>query len=275
MSHLGIVLVFASFGQVAGDDLPLATKALISKLLDDSKSKLPSVRASAYKSIGELGENGKSLRRQLCNGMLDTNIPVRQAAADSLNKIDPKMNKFALAVFIDRDWEQIRIVGEMKGEAEPLVSLINAVAASRMPIALGQTPDTKFAISNVRTCIDAMAKIAPEDAVANNAVIAMLTNTRPDLRACGVNNLAAMKNRKLALPTILKIAKTAGEFDSTRIQAIALTPILVDENTKVATRKVVDSLRFDASPGERHAVEVAVNALDEKTEKKAEKAEKK
>ncbi len=82
----GLAFALPTQARTAEDELPPETKALITKLKDEMKSKTVKIRVSAYTAMGELGEKAKSERRTLCMGMLDGNPLVQTAAADALKK---------------------------------------------------------------------------------------------------------------------------------------------------------------------------------------------
>lgn len=249
--------------QARSDDPTPETKALIAKLREDMKSKTVATRVAAYKSMGELGEKAKSQRRALCEGMLDTNPKVRTAAADSLKQIDEPMYKLALGIVIDRDDKDIRATGKLGAAGEPLTPIILSYATSVVPTASVKS----FAFQHerardvLRICIDTLVSIAPEDEGVNKAVLALLGNPHPDLRAHALKHIAALKNKKQALKGVLTIAGSSTDEPAVRAAAVTLLPQLVDENTGPPTKKALETLRFDTSEAVREAVAKSIEAI--------------
>ncbi|AMV25793.1 HEAT repeat protein [Gemmata sp. SH-PL17] len=247
----------------AEDDLTPETKALIAKLREDTKSKTIATRTSAYKALGELGEKAKGHRRILCEGMLDSNTSVRTAAADALKKVDEPIYKLALGIVIDKRDEHFRAAAKLGAHAEPLAPLILAHATALVPVASKEpgTIENGKARTSVCAAVGALAAIAPDDQRVNQAVIAMLGNPSVTLRECALGHVAPLKNKKLALKGVLTIAGAMTEGPVVRARAVALVPLLVDENTAPATKKTLTGLRFDTEGLVREAVAKALDDI--------------
>lgn len=251
-------------GRAAGaDEDPPEVRAIASKLKDDLKSKTAGVRASAYKAMGELGDKGRSLRRTMCEGMLDKNDAVKTAAADALKQVDPDMAKLALGIYINRDIRAVAEAGDLGEKGEPLTPLVFALATSYSPMASapGLTFEQREARRHLIICVNALVAIAPADLAVNKAVITMLSNPVPDLRAGAVGKVTLLKNRKAALPALLNLAASPAEPVPTRVTALTSVPDCVDENTREAARKRVEALRFDQQPLVRDAVDNVLKKL--------------
>lgn len=248
---------------VSADDPSPETKALIAKLREDMKSKTVATRVTAYKSMGEFGDKAKSQRRALCEGMLDTNQTVRTAAADALKKVDEPMYKLAIGVLIDKNNRDIVAIGKLGAAGEPLTPLVLSYATSAVPVASMKSLDSTHerARDALRVCIDTLAAVAPEDEGVNKAVIAMLGNPHPELRAHALKHIAALKNKKQALKGALALAGSLTERATVRADAVKLLPLLVDENTGPATKKALETLRFDNSEAVREAVAKSIEAI--------------
>jgi hypothetical protein len=268
---LALILLTGPAGR-GQEVVPPETRAIISKLKDEAKSKSAATRASAYKSMGELGPSGFALRRALCDGMLDAALSVRTAAADALKKVDEPLYKDATAVYIDKDVARVARVAAQQGRAEPLVPLILPMVQQFNPAAsqsiLSSTPaDQSLAIrrarANLATCMRTLVAIAPDDEVVNKAVISMLANAQPDNRAVAVELVGRVKNRKLALPILMAMAGSQREPEETRAKAVSLLPVVSDENTRPAARKAAEAVRLDSSRAVREAAEAALRRLGE------------
>ncbi len=267
-----VVTLFVGAAPLRGqDDLPPETKAIISKLRDESKSKSPATRASAYKSMGELGTSGKSLRRALCDGMLDPAVSVRTAAADALKKIDEPLYKSAMAIYIDKDMRAVEGAANSGSRAEPLASLILPMVAQLSPIAsqpiTASTPPKQEAAihrarANLGTSLRTLVAIAPDDELVNKGVLSMLTNGQAENRAVAVELVGRVKNRKLALPALIALSR-AHEPEKTRVAAIRLLPTVCDENTRTRARQAAEAVRLDSNRAVREAAEAALRQFGE------------
>ncbi|MDB5312352.1 MAG: repeat protein [Gemmataceae bacterium] len=255
--------------RAADDDLPAETKALVARLKEDLKSKTPSTRAGAYTAMGELGTKARSLRRTLCEGMMDKAPVAKTAAADALKKVDDEIYRMATALLINRDFKQMPLAQKMNSGAEPVAPIILKLAESLSPTAslstVGVDVGTRVKIEQSRdelvSCVGTLALIAPEDEQVNKAIIKMLANPIPELRATALSQVPAIKNRKLALTGVLLIAGSQANTPLVRAQAIRLAPVLVDVNTTPNARKVIESLRFDQAEMVRNAVSEVMEKL--------------
>jgi hypothetical protein len=245
------------------EELSPELKAFVSRFNDDIKSRTPAVRLSAYKSLGELGEKGRSLRRSLCQGMLDSSQGVRVAAADSLKKIDPEMGRIALGIAIDKNINQVGAAKELREKGEPLTPLILHFANSLTPVAgSGNSFQAQEAQGKFCVCMEAAVAVGPKDPAVNKAVVAMLGNAVPRVRQCAVNQVEFLHNRKLALSAVLQLASNFREQPGTRVKAVQVVPLLVDENSKEKARKAIEALRFDEHAAVRDAVDTALKKLN-------------
>ncbi len=268
---LAVALLIGSAAVRGQDDLPPETKALISKLKDEAKNKTPATRASAYKSMGELGSSGYTLRRTLVQGMLDPAVPARTAAADALKKIDEPLYKDATAIYIDKDMDRVARVADQRSRAEPLVPLILPMLQFLNPLASQpedrRSPYKSAAYASVRDhladCLRTLAAIGPDDELVNKGVLLTLVNPQAENRAVAVDLVAGLKNRKLGLQPLMALANSPREPDATRVKAVRLLPQVSDENTRVVARKVTEGLRFDSSPTVREAAEAALRRFGE------------
>ena len=252
---LGYVLSSLATPALAKDESP-EVKALISKFKDDAKSKTSATRASAYKAIGELGSEGKNVRRSVSEGMLDPTAKVRIAAADALKKIDENIYNLATAIVINKDVYKIQEVRAMADEGEPLTSLILNYASTVAPTAslLAIGPRNFEARRDMTICIETLTAIAPDDLEVNKAVVNMLKNPNPEMRSLAVNNVKLIKNRKLALSNLLWIAQST-DAAAVRVKAITLVIEVMDENTSPPALKIIEGLRFDREVTVREVVE--------------------
>ncbi|MFY7953323.1 MAG: HEAT repeat domain-containing protein [Armatimonadaceae bacterium] len=248
----------------ADDEVSPETKALLSKLHDDMKSKTPKVRAAAYTAVGELGEKATGERRVLCEGLLDPSPAVQTAAADALKKVDEPLSKVALDLIINKTIPTSKWVTDNPKQAKALIPLLVALAAKEAPTATKQddfSTEVRIARGQLSTAVKRMVAADPEDPVVNQSVLSMLGNPIAELRATALSQVPAVKNKKLALKQTLGIAANPKETVETRIFALNALPELVDENTRAAVYKSVEGVRFDENAKVRDAVSEALTKL--------------
>ena len=260
---LAIATIFSRESRSADDDLTAEVKVLIAKFKEDLKSKTPATRASAYKTIAELGDKAKSERRTMCEGLMDVAPIVRTAAADCLKKVDENTYKLAMAVMIDKDIETILDMKKLGTAAAPIAPILLKFAGDHSPVASRQDATSTVQASRrmLTACVNTLVAIAPEDVMVNQAVIRMLGNPVPELRDVAVGNVSALKNKKLALTGLLTVAGNPQDFAGTRVKALSIIPDLVDENTSAPSKKALEKIRFDDVRAVREAVEDAMKKI--------------
>jgi HEAT repeat protein len=254
--------------RAADEEIAPEVKALISRFNDDLKSKSSTVRISAYKSMGELGPKAASVRRQLCQGHMDPVLTVQAAAADALKKVDEPMSKLALAIYINKDFQEVAAAAKLGKGGEPLTPLVLKLATETALVAsFAEIPGEPFgsprnlARRNLSTCVQTLVLIAPEDPGVNTAIINMLANPSAQLRYAAVQNISPLKNQKLALAGILKLASNLREESRIREGSVLSVPSLVDENTAPGAIKALEALQFDTDPKIRDAVDSALKQM--------------
>jgi hypothetical protein len=258
-----IAAIFASVGFAMAQDPAPETKALISRLVDESKSKSVSVRVSAFKSMGELRDRGASVRRRVVEGMLDPDVKVRREAADALAKIDPAMHKLAISIQLERSQQALAAARNRGEESDPLIPLIRVMASSYVPELSKGLPDSRqIARKNLVACIESLAIIGKSDPVVSDTIMSLLANSTKDSELCGVamQNVVKLKSKRLAAPTIFAIAE--GKRPGPQMLAVKLLPEIVDENNVERAQKLCASLRFDPSPTVRATADQTLVELE-------------
>lgn len=253
MRTLRVGIVVASLGGCA---LPAAADdgfpKVPPKAAAAAKAKSPAARAAACKAIGDLGEEGKARRRDLCEAMLDPVEAVQVAAMDAMKKVDADLHKLCVQLLIDRSIASVQTAGRLEKGAKPLVPLLMALATAAAPAAGDELIISSTNSSGLMTeCVRAMAKIDPADAAVNKAVLGMLTNPAAHLRAFALGVVPSVSQCKAGFPTVLAIA--AGGGTAERIVALRMLPDLCDDKTRPAAVKLVESLRYDKTPAVREA----------------------
>jgi hypothetical protein len=247
----------------ADDDMPAELKVLLSKFREDIKSKTPATRATAFKTIAELGPKAKSERRAMCAAFNDIAPIVRNAAADCLKQVDEPMYKTALAIAINKDLDTVQKVRDGGKSNAPLVPILLKLANDNAQTA--SSPDGGDRINRARdmltACVRSLVALDPEDAAVNQAVITMLSNPIARLRAAALDEVDDLKNKKLALRSVMAIIGGKRDAGAVRAKAVRLVPQLTDENTLAATKKTLEGFRFDDDRGVREAVEATLKAL--------------
>lgn len=224
------------------------------QLADPTK---PSERVLGADAIGELGPKGRSARRDLCKAMLDVSPKVRTAAADALKKVDREMAEAAIAIAVNLDIGVVQAIASQGAAAEPLTPLVLSLANRRS--------------EGLAVCITTLSKIAPDDDAANKFVIQAISYGGPSLpksnahelvRLAAVTAIRGMSHGKLAIQPLMWVAK--GDSATNRLAAIATLEAVHDETAAKAVVKFLESMRYDARPEVRKAVEAAVERIKKK-----------
>lgn len=235
----------------------------------DLKSKKSEDRHKAAQAIGELGPKGKSACRPLCEAMLDGNVKVRTAAADSLKKVDKDLAELAVAMFVNYSMDAVAKTGALGAAGEPLCPLVWMLASR---ISNGGTPyKTVTAQAHLNACLEVLAKIAPNDPSANAMILSALSLSKSavfsDAHCAVVREKAAvlvrsMKHKKQALKPLLFAA--VGDTEPIRIAAIESLTGIHDADNGAIIVKTLEDMRFDPSIPVRKAAESALEAIKKK-----------
>ena len=98
-------------------------------------------------------------------------------------------------------------------------------------------------------CVQSLVAIDPNSDAVNKAVLAMLANPAPALRSFALSQLPGLRDKALALPTVMLFAADSPD----QVAAIRMLPGLVDDKTRPAAVKLVESLRYHKTPAVRDA----------------------
>lgn len=82
------------------------------------KAKSSAERAAACKAVGDLGEDGKGKRKELCEAMLDPQEIVRVAAMDAMKRVDLDMHKMCVEICIDANMGTVQKAGRQVRRCE-------------------------------------------------------------------------------------------------------------------------------------------------------------
>lgn len=263
-----ILVILIPAGVASAQDSP-ETKAILKGFTTDLKSKKSEDRHKAAQAIGELGPKGKSACRPLCEAMLDGNVKVRTAAADSLKKVDKDLAELAVAMFVNYSMDAVAKTGALGAAGEPLCPLVWMLASR---ISNGGTPyKTVTAQAHLNACLEVLAKIAPNDPSANAMILSALSLSKSavfsDAHCAVVREKAAvlvrsMKHKKQALKPLLFAA--VGDTEPIRIAAIESLTGIHDADNGAIIVKTLEDMRFDPSIPVRKAAESALEAIKKK-----------
>jgi HEAT repeat protein len=245
-----------------GLQIPEDTRPEVKAIIKDNALRLQSKSApekiKAAQVLGELGEQGKPVRRLLCGAMLDASVNVRVAAADALKNIDPKLQYLAVALASEQDWFQrsrlLREVSKLEDDAEPLTPLVAAYAGQAV-----RSKDTnEYYLPGVVACL---SHIARNDPSVFRLLVSALDNREAVVRHAALVALPRMKHGRQAVPKIIRVL----QFDDlNRVAAIQALAALADESTEDAIRNAIAAQRYHQRAEVRRAVEVALNTLQNK-----------
>lgn len=262
---------------VIPEDTRPEVKAIIKSNVHALASKSAAERAKAAEVLGELREQGKPVRRLLCQAMLDSSANVRVAAADALKSIDPKMQYLAVTLVSEyfrapqgglkgqrsgvgtltanspAPTHLLREIQKLKEDGEPLTPLITYDA--RLNIAAKD-------IARLQVDIATLSSIARNDLSAYKLIAPALDNPNSDLRHSALEAVAQMKHGRQSRAKILALLKS--DIPGNRIAAIAALVALVDESTEEQFSEAIRGQRYHQDAEVRKAVEVALNKLEYK-----------
>jgi hypothetical protein len=242
-------------------------KAIITSQVQALASNKASERANAARVLGELGEQGKPVRRHLCAALLDPSANVRVAAADALKKIDPKLQHLAVRYVMaeassstgdKRDRvafsnlsKLLSEIQSLKNEGEPLTPLIVQSAI-------------RDAGSNTRQlCVEigTLSRIARNDLSVCKLIGSALDNSDGNVRAASLQALPRMKHGR---QYVRKMLKLLGSDPGNTLALIDVLTELAETSNAETIATAISKLRYHQDEGIRRAVETALNKLHNK-----------
>jgi hypothetical protein len=244
-----------------GLEIPPETRPEVKAILRDNwlrlYSKSASERAKAAQVLGELGEQGKPVRRVLCWVMLDPIESVRVAAADALKKIDPRIQYLAVALVTEQDDFKRRDllvrIQQLKDDGEPLTPLV-ATWAGRSSLA-GK-------VIQLQQELTTLSFIATKDRESYKLIFSALSNRDEGVRRSALQALPRMKHGRQAVPAIIALLQT--DTTANRLAAIRALPALADESNEERITAAIARLRYHSDQEIRKAVEIALNQIQVK-----------
>jgi HEAT repeat protein len=241
--------------------IPEETRPEVKAIIKANVASLSSTRAServkAAQVLGELGEQGKPVRRPLCRALLDPTSAVRVAAADALKNIDPRMQHLAVAFMTTSaragkqavDPQLLEKIRQLGDDAEPLTPLV--VRSARLSAAAGDP-----ALADTLTTL---SYIASNDHRVYKLIVLALSNPGEDVRYSALEALVRMKHARLAVRQIIRRLRT--DTPRNRVAAIKALTVLSDPSTEEMVAGAIAGQRYHEDESVRHAVEVALNKL--------------
>jgi HEAT repeat protein len=239
------------------DETRPEVKAIIKDNVIALSSSKPSDRIKAAHVLGELGEQGKPVRRLLCRAMLDNFTGVRVAAADALKNIDPKIQYLAVSYVSEKSesirGDLLRKIEALKEDGEPLTPLVEKSAKMS-----AQAPHVGLLAQEITT----LGAIAKNDLSTAKLIISALNNTDRSVRHSSLQVLGGMKHGRLATSKIMKLIKT--DYPDNRIAGIRALADLVDPSNEEIVTDAIAGQRYHEEESVRKAVEEALNKIQNK-----------
>jgi len=239
------------------DETRPEVKAIIKDNVIALSSSKQSDRIKAAHVLGELGEQGKPVRRLLCRAMLDNFTGVRVAAADALKNIDPKIQYLAVSYVSEKNeggrGELLRKIEALKEDGEPLTPLVEKSAKTS-----AQAPQVGLLAQEITT----LSAIAKNDPSIARLIRSALDNADSSVRYSALQALGGMKHGRLAISKIIKLIKN--DNAENRIAGIRVLANLVDESTEEIVTDAITDQRYHEVEGVRKAVEEALNKIQNK-----------
>ena len=131
-------------------------------LVDDLKAKEPADRIKALEAIAAFGPDANIIGEQLIEAMVDKTPAVRMAAAEALEKVNPKVYPHVFTLLFGMD----------KGRAVGGLEELGSTAAITVPLLLRLRDDP----TNPLSTWGAIAAIAPKDKRFTRVVLAAITD---------------------------------------------------------------------------------------------------
>jgi HEAT repeat protein len=147
-------------------------------LINDLKSRRQDARLKALNEISKLGEEGKAAGEEVVEALLDPSATISQAAADCLEKIDPRLQKLVVTLLIDQNVQQ-------RGQALQEIDRMGTDAQAALPVLLAGyqasgivstavvrgRATSRRAVYSLDALLHAMCSVAPEDTRVIQAVL--------------------------------------------------------------------------------------------------------
>jgi HEAT repeat protein len=243
--------------QIPEDTRP-EVKAILKAQVQALASSSASARAKAAVVLGELREQARPVRGLLCRAMLDPSLPVREAAADALKLIDPKIHYLAMGlVSYEGDakrYELLSKIEQLKDDGMPLAPLVasGAIASAKSSIRW------EMLQQEMRT----LAAISRNDLRSYRLIDEALVNPNVQVRYVALEVLPRMKHGRRSVGKVIALLKA--DTTAIRLAAIECLTSLADETNEEAVTAAIHSQRNHPEERVRSAVEVALNKLKAK-----------
>lgn len=146
-------------------------------LLRDLKSPVPSARVRAATAIGKLGDGATEATGPLCAALVDRHHTVRQAASESLEKVNPEFRIVVFPIAADGDVTKrgasLAKLREMGRDARAALPVI----LYRYRAAIEQSRRLNNAGPEASACFQTMFLIARDDKTVAELVVALATKS--------------------------------------------------------------------------------------------------
>jgi HEAT repeat protein len=251
-------------------DIPTETSGQIKAIMVENVQRLfekkakASERIKAAQVLGELGAQGMPVRIALCQVMLDKDVTVREAAADALKKIDPKMQFLAVAVLTDESLrerkELLQKIKKLEDDGAPLSPLI-----AHFTVRCKEVGDDAGLIEHLAV----LSTIGKNELTVCRLTATALDHRNAEVRLVALKALPRMKHGKLFVERITRfLSKNSTETPEIRIAAIEALSELADQSTEEILAEAIAGQRYHKDERVRKAVEVGLNKIENRAKER-------
>jgi formylglycine-generating enzyme required for sulfatase activity len=150
------------------------TRSVVAAHIKDLESKKAADRIKAAQALAELGHQAGDARQALCDAMLDERPAVRTAVSLALEKVDGKLQKYVLALVVERNGafqkEALKGLARLGEDGKPAMSVILAYAAKNAKMVTFGFTSSLNSVEVIR----ALMAIAPDDKRVFSLLVACL-----------------------------------------------------------------------------------------------------
>jgi hypothetical protein len=232
----------------------------VAQLVKKLRNKNPSERIKAAEALGDMGPDADRAREALCIAMTDARTAVRNAAASALAKIDPDLQKPALALLVDKELancqQALRALAALGERGKPARSIVLAFP--------DRIQDASVRNNQAVLIIQTLMAIAPEDKRVFRLLASYLrsedasTDHLLHIKLEAAKALPRTPFKKEAVRVLMQVFRSENDERLREASAQGLGEIGPDAKDAV---KTLEAARFDPSARVREAVEAALKKI--------------
>ena len=229
------------------------SESLVSGFTSDMKSKSSSTRIKGARALGELGSKAFSASQALCEAMLDLNPSVKEAASESLEKVNPNLHAVVLPMIVEgnqvKKMQYIRNLGQLGTDGRPALPLLLIYRQAHhggpdlIRVMAAIAPDDRPLTANFASWITkdkdaksrvAMAELIPKMAGGKEYVKTLITVIRTDpdnvVKVAAINAIGEFGPDAKAAESVLRLAKSNSEEAVRNAAARALILVMSEQD---------------------------------------------